>query len=85
MELKLINNLTKNTINLGEIEDKKLSALFYSFDISLPEGIIDGEYTYELYADDKVVSTGLLQVGDYKKDENNKEYNDNKKGYIVYG
>ena len=82
MKLKLVNNLTKNTIDLGEIEDKKVSALFYSFDISLPDGIIDGEYTYQLYVDDNIVSTGLLQVGDYKSD--NKEYNDNKKGYIVY-
>lgn len=83
MQLKLINNLTKNVVNFGEIEDKKISALFYTFDIALPDGIIDGEYTYELYADDKLVSNGLVQVGDYKAE--NKEYNDNKKGYIVYG
>jgi hypothetical protein len=83
MLLKLINNLTKNTIEFGELEDKLVSALFYSFDISVPDGVIDGEYTYELYDDEKKVSTGLLQVGDYKN-EGNKEYNDNKKGYIVY-
>ena len=85
MQLKLINNLTKNTIDLGEIEDKMTSALFYSFDISLPDDVKDGEYTYELYDYGELVSTGLLQVGDYEKDADSKEYNDNKKGYIVYG
>lgn len=84
MQLKLINNLTKNTIDLGEIDDKMVSALFYSFDITLPDGVKDGEYTYELYENGNKVSTGLVQIGDYKQ-ESGKEYNENKKGYIVYG
>jgi hypothetical protein len=50
----------------------------------LPDGIKDGEYTYELYENGNMVSTGLLQIGDYKQ-ESGKEYNENKKGYIVYG
>jgi hypothetical protein len=84
MQLKLINNLTKNTVELGEIEDKVESTIFYSFDITLPKGMNDGEYTYELYdTDGKMVSNGLVQIGEYKQE--NKEYNDNKKGYIVYG
>ena len=84
MELKLINNLTKNTIDIGGIEDKLISAIFYSFDISLPEGVMDGEYTYQLINDEgKMVSTGLLQVGDYENSNN--EYKETKKGYIVYG
>lgn len=84
MQLKIINNLTKNTIEFGEIEDKMVSAVFYSFEIGLPDGVKDGEYTYELYEDGKMVSTGLLQIGDYER-ESGKEYNENKKGYIVYG
>lgn len=84
MQLKLINNLTKNTIELGEVEDSLVSSIFYSFEIVLPDGIKDGEYTYELYENGNKVSTGLLQIGDYKK-ESGKEYNENKKGYIVYG
>lgn len=84
MQLKLINNLTKNTIDLGEVEDKLGSSIFYSFEIVLPDGVKDGEYTYELYEDGNMVSTGLLQIGNYKQ-ESGKEYNDNKKGFIVYG
>jgi hypothetical protein len=26
----------------------------------------DGEYTYELIADEKVIANGLLQIGEYK-------------------
>ena len=82
MQLKLINNLTKNTVELGEIEDKVESTIFYSFDITLPKGMNDGEYTYELFDGDKKVAEGLLQIGDYVKE--NKEYNNEKK-YKVYG
>lgn len=84
MQIKLINNLTKNTIDLGEVEDSLVSSIFYSFEIVLPDGIKDGEYTYELYENGNMVSTGLLQIGDYKQ-ESGKEYNENKKGFIVYG
>lgn len=83
MTLELINNLTKNTIKLGEIEDKLVSNLFYSFDITLPDGITDGEYTYQLIDEGKVMSTGLVQIGDYEAEKS--EYKEDKKGYIVYG
>lgn len=93
MTLKLTNNVTKNIIEI-EVEDNKNSTLFYQFDIRLPEGCEDGEYTYELIdyvIEDfviglrKVVATGLLQVGDYQKDLNiNREYNENNKNTIVY-
>lgn len=86
MTLELTNNLTKNKTLLEGIEDKNNSALFYSFDICL-EGIYeDGEYTYRLLEGEEVKATGLLQIGDYERDTNiYKEYNNNKKGYIVYG
>ena len=86
MTLELTNNLAKNKTVLEGIEDKNNSALFFSFDICL-EGIYeDGEYTYRLLDGEEVKATGLLQIGDYKRDANiNNEYNDNKKGYIVYG
>lgn len=93
MELRLINNVTKNIIEI-EVEDNKNSTLFYQFDIRLPEGCEDGEYTYELIdyvIEDfiiglpKVVATGLLQIGDYQRNLNiNREYNENNKNTIVY-
>lgn len=93
MTLNLTNNVTKKTIEI-EVEDNKNSTLFYQFDILLPEGCEDGEYTYELidYVTEdfvaglrKVVATGLLQIGDYQKDLSiNLEYGDNNKNTIVY-
>lgn len=86
MTLELTNNLTKNKTLLEGIEDKNNSTLFYSFDICLEGTYEDGEYTYRLLDGEEVKATGLLQIGDYKRDTDiNKEYNDNKKGYIVYG
>ena len=82
MQLKLINNLTKNTVNIGEVEDEVTSSLFYVFNIAIADDVIDGEYTYELYDNNKKVAKGLLQIGDYTAES--KEYNDNKKTYIVY-
>lgn len=82
MLLKLINNLTKNTVNIGEIEDKLESNLFYTIDVELPDNITEGEYVYELYDNDMVVSRGLLQIGDYNAE--NKVYKE-EKTYIVYG
>lgn len=86
MILKLYNNLTKKEETFTEIEDKLTSQLFYHIDLTLVDGMIDGEYTYELYDEDILVAQGLMQIGDYERDiEENKEYNDNKKTYIVYG
>ena len=85
MRLELTNNLTKITKILDNIEDKNNSGLFYSFDISLDGSYEDGEYTYRLMDGEKVVATGLLQIGDYERDMNiNTEYDNNKKDIIVY-
>lgn len=85
MRLELTNNLSKITKILDKIEDKKNSGLFYSFDISLDGSYEDGEYTYKLIDEEKVVATGLLQIGDYERDMNiNTEYENNKKDIIVY-
>lgn len=85
MRLELTNNLSKITKILDNIEDKKSSGLFYSFDISLDGSYEDGEYTYRLIDEEKVVATGLLQIGDYERDMNiNTEYENNKKDIIVY-
>lgn len=84
MQLDLVSNISKNAFLLDVI-DLNDSALFYHFNINLFEGMEDGEYTYYLKDDDKVLATGLVQIGDYKRDENvNTEYNDNNNGYIVY-
>lgn len=89
MILKLTNNLSKNTLTF-KVNDLYSSNIYFNFQIQLnknEEGvemknIIEGEYTYNLYDEEKIIATGLLQIGDYKAD--NKEYN-NKKTYKVYG
>lgn len=83
MVLKLTNNLSKSEMELIDLEDKKDSALLYAFDISLPVGMSDGEYTYQLYDGVKKLSEGLLQVGDHVQEK--KEYNEKKNIFVYEG
>lgn len=63
MRLKAVS-----TINLTgfetEVIDVKTSDLFYRIAVQLPEGVQDGEYEYSLTADEKILSTGILIIGD---------------------
>lgn len=82
MRLKLTNNLTHSEVFLV-VKDKGATANFFCFDIELPTGMVDGEYTYTLYDDrDSKIASGLLQIGEYQrvikeynKKENMKVYN----------
>lgn len=80
MLLKLVNNLTKVEYEI-DVEDKGTSGSFYDFDITLPTPMVDGEYTYQLSDNDKVVATGLCQIGDYIKQATS--YNKKEK-YVTY-
>ena len=80
MELKLVNNLTKTEFSI-EVTDKGTSGSFYDFEIILPTGMVDGEYTYELYELGKMVSRGLCQVGNFVAV--NQQYNKEVK-YVTY-
>ena len=89
MKLEIINNLTKQKLTFN-VRDFHSSNIFFHFELKLyeneegikTEDIVEGEYTYELFDGDKKVAEGLLQIGDYVKE--NKEYNNEKK-YKVYG
>lgn len=89
MKLILNNNLTKVKLTYN-VTDFHSSNIFFHFELKLyeneegikTEDIVEGEYTYELFDGDKKVAEGLLQIGDYVKE--NKEYNNEKK-YKVYG
>lgn len=65
MVIKLTNNLTKSEVEL-EVEDKGVSASFFAFDIVLPPGMDEGEYTYILYDMGTEVARGLCQIGEYQ-------------------
>lgn len=75
--LRIFNNLTKKIYEFP-LEDMGDSRLFLHFRIN-PEDVQDftetGEYTYNLLdmncsSEGKVIATGLLQVGDYKPENN---------------
>lgn len=84
MYLKLTNNLTKIDYTFTGLTDNLESRLFYAFNLSLQEGMADGEYTYTLFDDDdQVKATGLCQIGDYKPEEKH-EYKKDNNGYIQY-
>lgn len=83
MKLSLKNNVTKQEIVFSEVVDEGVSALYYTFNIALPNKVEEGEYTYTLMDGNKVVATGLVQIGDYKAEKTT--YNKNNEGYIVYG
>lgn len=90
MKLELINNLTKQKMTFN-VRDYYTSEIFFHFELMLEDNlegiktkdIVDGEYLYNLYDGDTKVAEGLLQIGDYTKE--NKEYNTKeKKTYKVY-
>lgn len=89
MKLEIINNLTKQKLSFN-VRDFHSSNIFFHFELRLQdnlegikvEDIVEGEYLYNLYDGDTKVAEGLLQIGDYTKE--NKEYNNEKK-YKVYG
>lgn len=89
MKLEMINNLTKQKLSFN-VRDYHTSNIFFHFEIRLQdnlekirvEDMSEGEYSYFLYDGDTKVAEGLLQIGDYTKE--NKEYNNEKK-YKVYG
>lgn len=83
MKLTLKNNVTKQEIVLTGLTDIGTSALFYQFNIALPNtDILDGEYTYCLKEGQTELARGLVQIGQYtpEKTTYQKEHN----GYITY-
>lgn len=61
--------------HIARIEDNLTrSSMYYSGDILLPEGIMRGEYEYILRKGDKVVASGIAQIGGYDIDVADVEY-----------
>lgn len=81
MVLKLQNNLTHKSYELT-VNDDESSSIYYKFNISLPSGMDDGEYTYFLYDELTEVSRGLMQIGDYTPSA--ETYKNNSNTYIQY-
>lgn len=83
MKLVLKNNVDKKEYEFN-VTDQKTSSMFYQFELTLDGTMLEGEYTYILYKNNKVVATGLAMLGDFVP-ENTKTYNNNPKTtYKVY-
>lgn len=81
MQLILTNNLSKKQYTF-EVNDLNDSNIYYHFKLTLSEGMDDGEYSYALYNNNKLVSRGLAQIGDYVSEKTT--YTKTENGYIQY-
>lgn len=62
MKLTIKNTTDLKVILDTEVTDKGTSARYYNFDITLPEGIPDGEYEYILQDGEETLSTGIITI-----------------------
>lgn len=64
-----LREVVGNEAHIARIDDNiTRSSMYYSGDILLPEGMMRGEYEYILRKGDKVVASGIVQIGDYELD-----------------
>lgn len=75
----------KSTIDLDTkidqpVTDLQTSALYFNIEVTIPEGLPDGEYEYTLLSGGIPVSSGLLVIGEnfgaeqYEKDIKYEQY-----------
>ena len=64
MLLKLYNTLTKKSYEFM-VNDTGNSNINYKINLKLESGMDDGTYEFKLYDNNKLVSRGLAQIGDY--------------------
>lgn len=82
MIFKLTNTLSNKEYEFN-VEDNKISKTFFSFTLTLPNGMDEGEYNfYVIDEDGSILSQGLLRYGDYKTE--NKAYNSQNKTFKQY-
>lgn len=66
----------RGTVSLETVVDTFVSdtapGLYYTFPVTLPAGITDGSYEYELSMAGEIISKGCLTIGSY--DHETKEY-----------
>ena len=82
MELVLENRVSKQQTVITGLTDLCTNALFYQFNINLPQVMLEGEYEYQLMDGEDILARGILQIGDYTPQ--NHTYQENNNTYIVY-
>lgn len=81
MVLKLYNTLDKKSYEFI-VNDIGNSNINYKVNLKLDDGMADGEYEFKLFNNNKLVSRGLAQIGDYKPQTTT--YTKTEDGYIQY-
>ena len=81
MLLTLYNTLDKKSYNFT-VNDIGNSNINYKVSFTLEAGMPDGEYEFKLYDNNKLVSRGLAQIGDYVPETTT--YTKTENGYIQY-
>ena len=82
MELLLENKVSKQQTVISGLTDLCTNALFYQFNINLPNVMLEGEYEYQLMEGNDILARGVLQIGDYTPQK--QTYQENNNTYIVY-
>ena len=82
MTLKLYSLLDKQSYTFS-VNDENDSRIYCHFRLTLSPNMPDGLYRYTLEDENKIISQGLAQIGDYTP--NNTVYTGNtSNGYIQY-
>lgn len=81
MLLKLYNTLTKKSYEFM-VNDTGNSNINYKINLRLESGMDEGTYEFKLYDNNKLVSRGLAQIGDYVPQTTS--YTKTEDGYIQY-
>ena len=81
MLLKLYNTLTKKSYEFI-VNDTGNSNINYKINLKLESGMPEGEYSYKLYDNNKLVSRGLCIIGDFKPQTTT--YTKTEDNYIQY-
>jgi hypothetical protein len=81
MKLILTNNLTKVEYTYT-VQDVGHSRINYEIELKLDEGLDDGEYSFKLFDNNKLVSRGLAIIGDFVPETTT--YTKTEDGYIQY-
>ena len=81
MLLKLDNTLTKKAYEFI-VNDTGNSNINYKINLKLESGMDEGTYEFKLYDNNKLVSRGLAQIGDYVPQTTT--YTKTEDGYIQY-
>lgn len=84
--LKLYNATTQIETFYENIKDEGDLDLIYQFGNLDFSNLINGEYEYSLYdSENNLLETGIIQVGNYKKEHKQYETKEERTGYVYKG